>query len=325
MQRPMRIVLRARPNRSRGYSARGCIAALLLSLVLFSAPAAAQSQPAEKVPPKLNVVVSILPQACFVQRIAGQDADVTVLVGPGQSPHVYEPTPKQVTALADAQVFFTVGLPFEDTLLPKVRASFPQLKIVDTRAGIPLRAMTVDERVGEEAHGEHGEEAGAPDPHIWLSPKLVKIQAATMCDALCQLVPGRAAEFRKNLAAFQADLDRVDAEIAAALAPLKGARFFVFHPAFGYFADAYGLKQVPVEIEGKEPSARQIAALIEAARQARVRVIFVQPQFSTRSAEAIAQAIGGAVVPLDDLPRDYLKNLEEMAEKLKSGLARSAK
>ena len=171
-----------------------------------------------------------------------------------------------------------------------------------TSAGVPLRMLTADEITAEEAHEAHEEphgqesetNAGRPDPHIWLNPLLVKTQARTICDALVELDPQHAADYRKNLAAFEADLDRVHAEIAATLAPLKGRELFVFHPAFGYFADAYGLKQVPVEIEGKEPTAKQLAELIARAKADHVKVIFVQPQFSRKSAEAIAQAIGGA-------------------------------
>jgi zinc transport system substrate-binding protein len=121
------------------------------------------------------------------------------------------------------------------------------------------------------------------------------------------------------------DLDRLDARLRESLAPLKGRDFFVYHPAFGYFADAYGLRQIPVEIEGKEPTARQLARLIDRARAEGVRVIFVQPQFSAKSAQAIATAIGGSVIPLDDLAKDYLANLAAMAEKVRGALAAEKK
>ena len=141
-----------------------------------------------------------------------------------------------------------------------------------------------------------------------------------ICDTLAELDPDHADTYRRNLAAFDADLDRVHAQIAEALAPLKGQAIFVFHPAFGYFADAYGLKQIPVEIGGKEPTARQLAGLIDRAKAAGVKVIFVQPQFSQKSAGAVAAAIDGVVVPLDDLARDYLMNLENVAAKVKVAL-----
>jgi len=304
---------------------------LNISILLVCAVAVARAQ--QPSAGRLGVAVSILPQAYFVERVGGEYVNVEVLVGPGQSPHAFEPTPKQLEGLSRARVYFTVGVDFEEALLPRIRRMFRDLKVVDTRAGVPLRSMTATEAEAEAAH-EHGHDhdhdadhkhddhapTGRPDPHIWLNPLLVKTQAQTICAALEEYDPSHAEQFRANLAAFHADLDRVHARITEALAPLQGREVFVYHPAFGYFTDAYGLKQVPVEIEGKEPTARQLAELITRAKSAGVRVIFVQPQFGRKSAEAVANAIGGAVVPMDDLARDYLKNLEEMAAQIKTGL-----
>ncbi len=277
---------------------------------------------------RLRVFVSIQPQAYFVERVGGPHVEVGVLVPPGQSPHAYEPTPQQVAGLAEAKVYFRIGLAFEDTLLRRIAPMMKGLKVVDTREGITLRKMTEaeghseeDGHKGEPAAMHEGEAPGTLDPHTWLSPRLAKVQAHTIGRALAALDPPHAADYERNLKAFEADLDAVDARLAQALAPLKGKEFFVFHPAFGYFADAYGLRQRSVEIEGKSPSARQLGALIDEAKKAGVKVIFVQPQFPRRTAEAVAQAIGGAVVPMDDLPRDYLANLDDMARKIQEALA----
>jgi zinc transport system substrate-binding protein len=261
--------------------------------------------------------------------------DVEVLVAPGQSPHSYEPTPRQAAAIAQAKVYFRIGVPFEDVLVPKIQQPNPNLQVVDLREGITLRELTESEALEahENVHGEpgaraeaqrvheHEHAAGAPDPHTWLDPKNARIQARTICAALCRVDPARAAEFRQNLAELESNLDQLDRKIADALAPLKSREFFVFHPAFGYFADAYGLRQVPVEIEGKEPDMKSIRELIRRAKQSGVRVIFVQPQFSARAAEMVAREIGGTVVPLDDLAYDYIRNLESMARKVQSALA----
>jgi len=285
---------------------------------------------------RIKVFASIVPQAFFVKRVGGDLVDVGVLVGPGQEPHRYEPTPKQMAALSKAKALFRIGVPFEDTLLPKIMAVFKNLKVVDTRRGIRPRIMTrdectarqVDHGKGEDRHKEKGEQEhrhrsrnlGTPDPHLWLDPVLVKVQAANICNGLIAVDPDNADEYRKNLKAFQEDLDRVNNKIARELAPLKGKEFFVFHPAFGYFGDRYGLKQVAVEIGGKQPTARQLARLITMATNDGVKVIFVQPEFSTKSAELVAKAIGGAVVPMDPLAPDYIKNLEEMATKIGTAL-----
>jgi len=269
----------------------------------------AQPLPATKV----RVFVSIQPQAYFVERVAGPYAEIGVLVPPGQSHETYEPTPRQMAGLSQADVYFRIGLPFETRLVEKIAAMDSTLSIVDTREGIKLRPM-------DEDHGD--EHAGAPDPHIWLDPQLVVIQAEHIARTLVRHDSVHPAIFQRNLSEFENDLNRVDSIVAEALAPLRGRKLYVFHPAYGYFADAYGLKQVAVEIGGREPSAKQLAELIDQARRDSVRVIFVQPQFAKSSAEKVAEAIGGVVLPLDPLARDYLGNLERMAQEIKRALSR---
>ena len=252
--------------------------------------------------------MSILPQAYFVERVGGPYVDVGVLVGPGQSPATYEPTPKQMAGLGNAQVYFSIGTPFEKGFIDKVADTHKDLDIVDTREGVTLLYFR---RSGGRS---------VADPHIWLDPGRVKIQAATICRTLIRLAPKQSPFFEKALRRFQSDLDRVDKNIEETLAPLKGSKFYVFHPAFGYFGDRYGLEQVAVEIEGKEPSPKQLSNLINRARKEGVKVIFVQPQYAKKEAETIAREIGGAVVPMNPLPRDYLENLEKMAGLLRKAL-----
>jgi zinc transport system substrate-binding protein len=258
----------------------------------------------------IKAYVSILPQAYFVERIGGPHIAVGVLVGPGQSPHTYEPTPKAVSNLSDADVYFKIGIPFEKSLLDKATRLFPNLHVVDIQAGIEFR------RIEEHGHEEGDRGEGEADPHTWLDPHLVKTQATTIAAELKRLDPENAAEYDRNLKAFADDLDSVDARIATLLAPYRGSRFYVFHPSYGYFADRYGLVQVAVESEGKEPGAQRLADLIDHAHADGVTVLFAQPQFSSRTAEAIAHEIGAAVKPLDPLARDYLANLERMTEAL---------
>lgn len=257
---------------------------------------------------KISAFVSILPQAEFVERVGGPHVDVQVLVGPGQSPATYEPGPQQMARLGEARVLFRIGTPFEKGFIDRVAGLYKDLEVVDTRRGVPLRYF---ERKGREV----------PDPHIWLDPSLVSIQAANICESLSRLLPEKRPVFEKNLASFQEDLSKVDRRIAKVLAPLKGSKFYVFHPAFGYFGDRYGLTQVAVEIEGKEPTPRQLAGLIQQAKDDGVKVIFVQPQYAKKHAETIAGEIGGAVVPINPLPRNYLENLENIAELLRVHLA----
>ena len=262
----------------------------------------------------LAVFVSIQPQAYFVERIGGGRVRPQVLVRPGESPATYALTPKRLAALAKAKVLFRIGVPFEDALVPRIARIMPGLHVVDTRQGIRLRKM-------EARHHSHG----GLDPHIWLSPVLVQRQAKTIFEALVRLDPKGQAGYLANYRAFVRDLDALHRRITRVLAPLRGKKLFVYHPAYGYFAETYGLIQVPVQIEGKEPTAKELARLIGMAKAQDVKVVFVQPQFSTERAEAIASAIGGAVVALDPLAKDYIRNLEEMAAKVEQALAQSAR
>ncbi len=264
-------------------------------------------------PETLSVVVSIPPQAYFLERLGGKRVSVDVLVSPGQEPHTFEPTPRQMAALIASDVYFRIGVAFEDALVEKLAGSAPGLSVVDTCEGVKLRRV-------EGRHGEDENAGGRVDPHSWLDPTLVAVQAGNIVDELVRLDPDGAGAYRENLAAFRADLQQTDQDVQDALEPFKGSAILVFHPAFGYFADRYGLRQVAVETEGKEPGPKQLARIVEQARSSGARVVFVQPQFSRKSAQAIAREIGGAVVPMDPLASDYLENLRRMAQQVKQSL-----
>jgi len=277
-----------------------------LSVQPLSAPAGGQKSSEQGEP---IAFVSIGPLRYLVQSIAGSRVRVEVLVQPGQDPHTFEPTPKQMAQLSRGKLYFHIGVAFERSLIPRIRSSNPQLKIINTQAGMELR------EIEEGDHDEHG-----LDPHTWLSPLLAKRQARTIRDALIQTDPSGREAYEAGYRNLAAELDGLHEEIAAALAPYRGQEIFVYHPAYGYFTDEYGLRQVAVETGGSEPSAQQLARLIERARERQVRIIFVQPQFSRTGAEAVAEAIGGVVVPLDPLAEDYVENLREMARKIAEAL-----
>ena len=154
-----------------------------------------------------------------------------------------------------------------------------------------------------------------------MSPKLAKVLAGTMCEVLCSQDAEHAGTYRRNLKVLEADLTLLDEKTATSLKPLKGRTFYTFHPAFGYFAQAYGLQQKAVEIGGNVPAAKQVQALVQQARAEGVKVIFVQPQYSQSAAEVIASEISGAVVPIDPLARDYMSNLEQVAQRVREALS----
>ena len=267
----------------------------------------------EEMAPDLQVTVSIVPQAYFVERIGGEHVAVQVMVEPGQSPHTYEPKPEQLVALSQSNVYFSIGVSFEDAWLERIAAASPGMLLVDTAAGIERRYIEAHDHGDDDDDHEEDYEGENLDPHIWLSPRLVKIQARHMADALAELDPEHAQEYRDNLVAFEAEIDALDAEIRQQLAGLTSAKFLVFHPSWGYFADEYGLEQVAIEVGGQEPSAAELAQLITMAREEGIRVVFAQPEFSTRSAEVIAEEIDGRVLLINPLALDWAENLREVA------------
>ncbi len=196
---------------------------------------------------RLLIYVSIPPQKYLVERIGGKHVRAEVLLKPGQSPHTYEPTPRQMVDLSSAKVFFRIGAPFETQIADKIGQTLKSLLIVDINEGIPLRQQT---EICLEHEG-HEHEHSEIDMHTWMSPRLARIQAATVCRILSRVDPARQADYEANLGELQGELERLDTEIAESLEPLKGRAFLVFHPAFGYFADAYNLRQIAIEAGGK--------------------------------------------------------------------------
>jgi zinc transport system substrate-binding protein len=261
----------------------------------------------------VKITVSILPQEYFVKRIGGDLVNVTTLVQPGYSPATYAPTPKQMAGLATSTIYFRIGVPFENTLIPKLTRLIPQLTIVDQRQDIDMLPL-------KESHIEHDEHQGDLDPHTWLDPKLALKQSIIIRDTLIRFDPQGAPEYNNNFASLAQDLKNLDSHLQKALKPFAGSSIYVFHPAYGYFCRAYDLTQKAINPSGKEPGARYLARLIEQANNENVQIIFVQPQFSDKAARTIAQSIGGNVVAIDPLAKDYLANMQSIARQLVTSL-----
>jgi zinc transport system substrate-binding protein len=256
--------------------------------------------------------VSVLPLKYFVERVGGEHVRVAVMVGPGQSPHTFEPSPKQMAAITEAQVYFRIGIPFEDVWLERIAATNPTLRIEDVRKSIPHRTFELETATHQRSHPEEEKKldrAGPSDPHIWTDPRRVKIIAENIREVLSALDPAHRPEYESNCAEFANELDRLDQTIRQLLASKTARQFMVFHPAWSYFAEAYGLEQISIEMAGKVPGAKQLAQLIDEVRALGIRVIFAQVQFSQRNAKTVAQALGARVIALDPLAENYSENL----------------
>lgn len=264
----------------------------------------------------IKIFTSILPQKYFAQQIGGELVDVEVLVQPGMSPHTFNPSPGQMSRLVRARAFFAIGLPFENNLIERIKSIAPDTIVVMTDDNIKKRRMNSS----EECDSCFGHSHGALDPHIWLDPILAKTISVNIASELLEMAPEHKEYINKRLNKLSDELEKLEKELSEALKHLKGETMLVFHPAFGYFADRFGLIQVAIEMEGKEPSPRQLAQIIRTCRKNDIRVVFVQKQFPVTAAETIAKSINGQVIQIDPLAENYVKNLKEIASKVSFGM-----
>ena len=271
------------------------------------------------------ITVSILPQKYFVERIGGDHVIVNVMVGPGDSPHDYEPSPEQMKNLSQSFIYFSIGVEFEESWLEKFKSANPDMVVVDMSEGVERVSLDRHEH-GSDEHEENGEpdehEEGHLDPHIWTSPHMVKHMADNIFDTLVSLDPSNEGVYQANLDSFISDIDALDEEIINTLSGVENRKFIVFHPSWGYFARDYDLEQVPIEVGGSEPSAQELAALIKFAQGEDIHIIFAQPEFNTKSAETIAAEVDGDVLLISPLAPDWLENIKTVAETLAAVLER---
>jgi zinc transport system substrate-binding protein len=258
------------------------------------------------------VIVSILPEKTFVEKIAKDRVDITLMVEPGASPHSYEPKSSQMVSLSKADIYFSIGVEFEGVWLEKFKSQNSHLKFIDISANIPKIQMS-EEHHDEEEHHAHNH-AGV-DPHTWTSPKNVAMMAQTIYKALAELDPTNEKFYKANLDDFIKEIQETDTQINEALANVAPkSAFMVFHPSWGYFADAYNLTQIAVEVEGKNPKPKEMITVIKEAKEEKVKVIFTQPEFSDKSAQIIAKEANVHVQKISPLDAEWSKNLINMAK-----------
>ncbi len=269
---------------------------------------------------KIGVIVSIPPQAEFVEKVGGDKVIVTVMVPPGANPHTYEPSPVQLEEVSRAQIYAKVGsgIEFELVWMDKIININEKMLVVDSSGGVKFFAVTYENGVpvdyNEYDKGSMDEsKLKGIDPHIWLSPLNAKIMSENIYEGLVQVDSENQEYYKKNLDNYLAELDILDEEISKMFSEKENKVIMVFHPTWTYFALDYGIKQMTIEEEGKEPTVEGIKDLIDKARKYNIKVIFASPEFSTKSAEAIAKEIGGSVKLVSSLKKNYMKNMKEVA------------
>jgi len=263
----------------------------------------------------INAIVSILPEQTFVKVIGGDKVNVSLMVQPGNSPHTYEPKPSQMIDITKAHLYFAIDVEFEHIWLPKFQNLNPKMQVIDLADNITKMQMQENhEEEGEEAHHSEHEHEGE-DPHIWTAPANVKIIAHNIYNALKKIDPVNTDYYKRNLDIFLASIDETDRQITQILSPLEdGRRFMVFHPSWGYFAKAYNLEQIAVEVEGKEPKPKELIHLLQEAKEEKVKAIFTQPEFSDTVAKIIAKELQIPVVKVSPLAPNWSENLINIAK-----------
>ncbi len=271
---------------------------LALLLLLLSAPLSAAS---------LKLFASVLPIASLISLVGGERVSVEALVTAGHDPVTYDPQPSQLQRLAEADLYFTSGLPFETMWMAKIRGLNPAMQVIDVRHDLPVAARLDDG--DSHAHDHHG-----GDPHVWTSPANINVILALIAEELTANDPDGADYYQGNLLTAQHRFKQIDQRAVEVMSAIEQRYFLVFHPAWGYLATQYGLVQVVIEMDGKEPGPRRLGELIDMARQKGIRKILVQPQFDQRIAAVIADAIGAKLVVLDPLSDDLEQSLNSFID-----------
>lgn len=257
---------------------------------------------------KINVFVSILPQQYFVEQIGAEHVDVRVMVGPGQNPATYEPTPLQMAALANADIYFSIGVPFEKAWLAKIKQSNEKLIVVNCCELL------------SDLEGHTHDDDDNIDPHVWTSPKKV-IQIATLIKkSLIEVDINNSAIYEQAATKFINKLSKLDKDISQKLSDLPQRNLVVSHPSWGYFSNEYNFSQISIEQDGKEIQARSMVKLIKLAKEKNIKAIFVQRQFNNKAAKIIAKEIDAVIYELDPLAYNYIENMNDVTNKIAEGL-----
>ncbi len=278
---------------------------MLIVFGLFAAQGCTRKSERSPDSGKPIIAVSIVPERTFVEAVCGDLAEVITMVPPGNSPENYEPAPELMEKFSDAELYFSIGVPTE------------QANILPNKGDVTV--IPLHEEVAA-VYPERTFESGERDPHIWLSPKRAKVMIDVIEREMSKLDPQNADTYRQNADAYIKELDELDGQITDTLSGIEVRKFVVYHPAFGYFADDYGLEMFALEEEGKEATPQHLQNMIDIAKEENIKVIFYQEEIDSSQSKAFAEELGGITVKLAPLAADYIDNLRKMAGSIAEGM-----
>ncbi len=299
-------------------------AAVLIAAVGWSMAIAGCSKSAEC--GKLKVAAGLPPVAYLAKRVGGDAVEVRTMLLEGRSPHDYSPGVREIRDAASSRLFFTTGMYFEEKLEKPLHRG--GTRIVDVSRGIERIPMEVScdhhDHHDHDHHHDHEHDIKVGDPHVWLNADNACRMAENIRDEFCKTDPAHADLYRKNCGELIAELRACEAKLKADTAPYKGRRFYVYHPAFGYYAEMLGLRQEAFELDGREMTAARLPEVLRRAKADKVRTVFTQPQFNPASVRMLEKEHGIKVVPADPLREDLLENFYTLGQALKAGFESDA-
>lgn len=288
---------------------RALLFSIILSVILMSGCSTDEKSNGSNIEDKINIAVSIVPQETFVRAVGGDKVDVITMIPPGKSPGNFAPTPDIMEKFSEANIYFTIGVPTEKaSILPKVGEFNKDVKIVDMADEV------------SKVYSERKFESGDRDPHIWLSPKRAKVMVQIIAKELSTIDPSNKDFYESNAEKYISELDEVDAEIKNSLSSLEKKTFICYHPAFGYFADDYGLQMIALEHEGKEATIEDFQKTIDFAKKEGIKIVFYQAEIDSKQSSTLATEIGGKAEMIEPLSPKYIDNLKTMAETFKKAM-----
>lgn len=262
---------------------------------------------------KVQVLVSIQPQKQFVKEVGGAHVEVKALLEPGESPATSSLTSSDIQQIEQSDVYFRIGyIPFEKSNIEKIKSLNPDMQVVQITDEVELRYF------GEQQAKDSDKRK--LDPHLWLSIQNMQKHVQDIADNLSDIDADNTTTYQENALAYQSRLTDLDQNVSQQLNQVRGQHLLVFHPAWGYFADEYGLEQIAIEKDGNDPTSQQLQDIIETAAEEDINVVFVQKQFSTAAAESIAEELNVPVVQIDPLAENYLENMRDIAKQLQNYL-----
>ncbi len=273
-----------------------------VALILLAACGQKSSKP--------TLTVSIPPQQYFLERLVGDKYDVQCLLGQGSNPESYEPEMSQLIALEKSNIYFCLGnIGFEQSVLSRVKENMSNLNVVDCSTGINLLKGTHSGMGHSHSHHCNHE----VDPHIWTSVVNAMIIVDNMYQSLIASDKTNAEFYTNNYNALKAELSALNNELSQLLESKMGVAFAVWHPSLSYFARDYSLKQIAMEIEGKEIPANKLKEGIEYAQNQGVKVIFFQKEFDNRQVMNINDALNAKMVEINLMSYNWTNELRNIA------------